>query len=60
MLIRHVVHESQDSSADIAAGYGLDVRSSIPDVSKKLFATPQRPDRLLYPPSLLSIGYRGG
>jgi hypothetical protein len=43
----------------IATGYGLDGRGSIPGRGKRLFSTPQRPDRLWGPPSLLPNGYRG-
>jgi hypothetical protein len=48
----------QDSSVGIEAGYGLDGRGSIPGRDKRPSSTPQRPDRLWGPPSLLSNGYR--
>jgi hypothetical protein len=49
----------EDSSVDIATGVSLGGRGSIPDRRKGLFSSPQRPDRLWGPPSLLSSGYRG-
>jgi hypothetical protein len=39
-----------DSSVGIATGYGLESRVSIPGMSKRLFSSPQRPDRLWTPP----------
>jgi hypothetical protein len=39
-------------------GYRLDGRGSIPVRGKKFLSSPQRPDRLWGPPSLLSDGYR--
>jgi hypothetical protein len=39
--------------------YGLDGRDSIPGRDKRFVSTPQRPDRLWGPPSLLSNGYWG-
>jgi hypothetical protein len=50
---------NRDSSADIGAGYRLDGRGSIPGSGKNFFSSPQRPDRLWGPPSLLSSAYRG-
>jgi hypothetical protein len=50
---------SRDSSVDIATGYGLDGRGSIPGKSKIFVSTPQRLDRLWDPPSFLINGYRG-
>jgi hypothetical protein len=49
---------SRDNSVGIAMGYRMDGRGSIPDTGKTLFSSPQRPDRLWGPPSLLSNGYR--
>jgi hypothetical protein len=49
---------NRDSSVGIATGYRLDGRSSIPG-RDKIFSSPQRPDRLWGPPSLLFNGYRG-
>jgi hypothetical protein len=40
-------------------GYGLDYRGSIPEGSKIFFSTPQLPDWLRGPPSLLPNEYRG-
>jgi hypothetical protein len=37
----------------------LDGHGSIPGIDKSFFVSPQRPDRLWGPPSLLSSGYRG-
>jgi hypothetical protein len=53
---------SRDSAVGIATGYGLDdqgvgVRVS---VGARIFTSPCLSDRLWGPPSLLSIGYRGG
>jgi hypothetical protein len=50
---------SRDSSVGIETDYGLDFWGSIPGRGKIFFFTPQRPDRLWGPPSLLSNGYRG-
>jgi hypothetical protein len=49
---------SRDSSVIIVTGCGLDDRGSIPGRDKKYFSTPQRPDRLWVPSSLLSNRYR--
>jgi hypothetical protein len=48
-----------DISVGIAKGYGLDGRGSISGRGKKFFFTPQRPDWLWDPPSLLYNWYRG-
>jgi hypothetical protein len=53
-----VVFGSLDRSVDIAMGYMLDDRGSIPGRGK-LFCIPQFPDRFGGPPSLLSNGYQG-
>jgi hypothetical protein len=45
--------EGRDSSVGIATGYGLDGPGLIPG-SVKYFSSPDRPDRLWDPPSLLS------
>jgi hypothetical protein len=37
----------------LSTGYGLDGRDSIPGRDKRFISTPQRPDRLWGPPSLL-------
>jgi hypothetical protein len=47
------------SSVSIATGYGLVGRGSIPGRGKRLVSTPQRPDRLWGPPSLLYNVYLG-
>jgi hypothetical protein len=44
-----------DSSVVNATGNGLDGRGSIPGMGK-IFSSPQRPDRVWGPPSLLSNG----
>jgi hypothetical protein len=52
---------SRDSVAGIATGYGLDdlgVGVRVP-VGSRIFSSPQRPDRLWGPPSLLYNGHRG-
>jgi hypothetical protein len=54
-----ILNVSQDTSDSIATGYGLDGRGSIPGKGKKFFSTPQRPDWLWGPPSLLSNRYWG-
>jgi hypothetical protein len=51
---------NRDSSVCIAIDYGLDDWCSIPGTGKKLFPSPQCPDRLWGLPSLLCNGYRGG
>jgi hypothetical protein len=45
-------------SVGIATGYGLDGQDSIPGIAK-FFFSPQRSDRPLGSPSILSNGYRG-
>jgi hypothetical protein len=45
------------TSVSIAMGYWLDGRGLIIGRGKRFFSTPQRPDRLWSPPSLLSNGY---
>jgi hypothetical protein len=49
---------SRGSSVGVVTGYGLDVPGSIPG-SARFFSSPQRPDRLWGPSSLLSNGCRG-
>jgi hypothetical protein len=49
----------RDSSVSIATRYGLDGLGSIIGKENIFASTPQRPDRLWGPSSLLSIGYRG-
>jgi hypothetical protein len=48
----------RDSSVTIVTGYGTD-GLGIPGRGKRLFSSPQRPDRLWDPSSLLSKGYLG-
>jgi hypothetical protein len=50
---------SRNSSVGIATGYVLDGRDSISGKGKRFFSTPQRPDWLWGPLSLLSNGYCG-
>jgi hypothetical protein len=45
------------AQVSITMGYGLDGPGSIPG-SVRFLSSPQRPDRLWGPPSLLSNGYR--
>jgi hypothetical protein len=52
------VLRSRDSSVGIVTGYMLDGPGSIPG-SARFLISPQRPDRLCGPLSLLSNGYRG-
>jgi hypothetical protein len=47
---------NEDSSVCVARGYGLNGRVSIPGKDEKFSFTPQLPDRLWSPPTLLSIG----
>jgi hypothetical protein len=51
-------NKSRDSSDVIAMGYGLGCRGSISGMLKWFFRNSQCPDRLWYPPSHLSNGYR--
>jgi hypothetical protein len=57
--IYELPQRSRDISVGIATGCGLDGLTSIPGRGERLFSTPQRPDLLWGPPSLLSNGYRG-
>jgi hypothetical protein len=50
---------SQDSSVGIVTGYMLDRLGSIPGRDKRYFSSPQCPDQLWGPPTLLSNGYWG-
>jgi hypothetical protein len=60
LLIRHVLKKrSQDSSVDIATGYGVGYSCSVTGRDKIFVFIPQRLDRLWGPPSLLCSGYRG-
>jgi hypothetical protein len=58
-LCKNSFKRSPDSSVSIVTIYELDGHSSIPGRGKRLFSTPQRPDRFWGPPSLLSNGYPG-
>jgi hypothetical protein len=52
---------SRDSAVSIVTGYGLDDRGvgvRIP-VGSRIFSSPQHPEWLWDPPSLLSNGYQG-
>jgi hypothetical protein len=52
----------QKLSFGIATGYAMDGRDSIPGRGKRLFSTPQLPDRLLGPikrvPEVISLGVK--
>jgi hypothetical protein len=48
---------SQYSSVSISTGYGMDSLGSIPGRGNRFFSTPQHPDQLWDPSSLLSNGY---
>jgi hypothetical protein len=54
-----IISGSRDSSVDIATGYKLDVRDSIPGRGKIILPTSQLPKRLWCPPRLLFKGHRG-
>jgi hypothetical protein len=54
-----LVEGSRDGSVGIATIYGVDGRGSIPCRGKRFVSTPQLPDQLWGPPSLLSSGFRG-
>jgi hypothetical protein len=56
IILLMLVQVSRDASVGIVTGYRLDGRGSIPGRGKIFFSSPQRPDRLLGPPSLLSNG----
>jgi hypothetical protein len=47
----------RDSLVGMATRCGLDGRGLIAERGMRFFSTPQRPDRLWSPPSLLSNGY---
>jgi hypothetical protein len=57
----HRLETSRDSAVGIAIGYGLDNQGVVVQVpmGARIVTSPQRPDRLWGPPSLLSNGYRG-
>jgi hypothetical protein len=55
----HIIRKIRDSSELIATDYWLDGRDSIPGRSKRFLSTPQSPDWLWGPTSLLSNEYRG-
>jgi hypothetical protein len=50
---------SRGSSVDIVTDYGLDSWGLISGRGKRLFSSPQRPELLSGPTSLLSNGYQG-
>jgi hypothetical protein len=52
-------HGRRDSSAGIMTDYELNSLVSITGRGKRYFSTPQRPNRLCGPPSLLSTESRG-
>jgi hypothetical protein len=55
-----ILHKrSLDSSVGIVTSFGLKDRSSVSGRSKRFFSTPQRPDLLWDPTSLVSNRYRG-
>jgi hypothetical protein len=60
ILIPVLYTMSRHNSVAIAVGYGLDGRGSISDRGKRFLSSPQRPDRLWDPPSLLSNCSLGG
>jgi hypothetical protein len=51
--------KSQDTLVNIVTGHRLDGQGLIPGKDKSFFCTPQRPDQLLDPHSLLSSGHWG-
>jgi hypothetical protein len=55
----HHIHSFQFPIIGVAMSYGAGRADSIPGSGKIFFSTPQRPDPLWGPPSLLSNGYRG-
>jgi hypothetical protein len=57
MIIVRGINWSRNTSLGIATGYGLDSQWSIPGRGKRLFSSPQRPDRLWDTSSLMSSEY---
>jgi hypothetical protein len=57
--IYYHITRNQDSSVSIVTGYELDSWNSILSGGKRFFSTPQCPDRIWGPLSLLSNGYLG-
>jgi hypothetical protein len=53
------INGALNRSVGIETGYGPDGRVSIPDRVQRLFSTPQRPDCLWGPLSLISNVYGG-
>jgi hypothetical protein len=53
-----VFQGTRNSSVDIAKGYNLDGRGSIPGWGKRFSSIPRSPDWLWKPASLLVNGYR--
>jgi hypothetical protein len=49
------VRRNQDGSVGIVTGYWSGGRGSILCTDKRFFSTPQRPDRLWSPPTLVSF-----
>jgi hypothetical protein len=56
--LKHKFGALRDSTSGVATGYALEGPGSIFS-SERFISSPQRPDRLWGPPSLLSNGYRG-
>jgi hypothetical protein len=57
LIVIGVGGTSRDSALNIPTGYGLDSRGSVLGRGKRFFSSPQRPDRHLGPPILLSNGH---
>jgi hypothetical protein len=49
----------RNSAVGVATRYGLDGRGSVPSMSKSVFSSPQRPNKLWDHPSVLLSGYFG-
>jgi hypothetical protein len=59
LQIYYYYYGNLDNIVCAATAYELDGRGSIPGRGKRFFCTPQRPDRLWGPPSLISNVYLG-
>jgi hypothetical protein len=59
-VVNSTQYRSRETSVCIGTGYGLLGRGLIPGKENRLFSTPQRPDWLWGPPTLLFNGYLGG